>query len=145
MDRYIDKLVNMQVVGMGRIKNTFCIRFSNDKESYVLQVQAAWRIKDKNTKTIAVAQMDEFMQSEENKEITIFGIKIKNLKNKIENKIVTLCSMNDYGDLKIDIGDNYILEIFIDTSEEEECWRIQKYESDEKQDVFYGKIGGILE
>ena len=106
MDRYIDKLVNMQVVGMGRIKNTFCIRFSNDKESYVLQVQAAWRIKDKNTKTIAVAQMDEFMQSEENKEITIFGIKIKNLKNKIENKIVTLCSMNDYGDLKIDIGDN---------------------------------------
>ena len=145
MDRYIDKLVNMQVVGMGRIKNTFCIRFSNDKESYVLQVQAAWRIKDKNTKTIAVAQMDEFMQSEENKEITIFGIKIKNLKNKIENKIVTLCSMNDYGDLKIDIGDNYILEIFIDTSEEEECWRIQKYESDEKQYVFYGKIGRILE
>ena len=145
MDRYIDKLVNMQVVGMGRIKNTFCIRFSNDKESYVLQVQAAWRIKDKNTKTIAVAQMDVFMQSEENKEITIFGIKIKNLKNKIENKIVTLCSMNDYGDLKIDIGDNYILEIFIDTSEEEECWRIQKYESDEKQYVFYGKIGGILE
>ena len=68
-----------------------------------------------------------------------------NLKNKIENKIVTLCSMNDYGDLKIDIGDNYILEIFIDTSEEEECWRIQKYESDEKQYVFYGKIGGILE
>ena len=145
MDRYIDKLVNMQVVGMGRIKNTFCIRFSNDKESYVLQVQAAWRIKDKNTKTIAVAQMDEFMQSEENKEIAIFGIKIKNLRNKIENKIVTLCSMNDYGDLKIDIGDNYILEIFIDTSEEEECWRIQKYESDEKQYVFYGKIGGILE
>ena len=145
MDRYIDKLVNMQVVGMGRIKNTFCIRFSNDKESYVLQVQAAWRIKDKNTKTIAVAQMDEFMQSEENKEITIFGIKIKNLKNKIENKIVTLCSMNDYGDLKIDIGDNYILEIFIDTSEEEECCRIQKYESDEKQYVFYGKICGILE
>lgn len=139
MDRYIDKLVNMQVVGMGRIKNTFCIRFSNDKESYVLQVQAAWRIKEKNTKTIAVAQMDEFMQSEENKEITIFGIKIKNLKNKIENNLVTSCSMNDYGDLKIDIGNNYILEIFIDTSEEEECWRILKMESDEKHYVVYGK------
>ncbi len=145
MDRYIDKLVNMQVVGMGRIKNTFCIRFSNDKESYVLQVQAAWRIKDKNTKTIAVAQMDEYMQSEENKEITIFGIKIKNLKNKIKNNLVTSCGMNDYGDLKIGIGNHYILEVFIDTSEEEECWRIQKYESDEKQYVFYGKIGGILE
>ena len=47
--------------------------------------------------------------------------------------------MNDYGDLKIDIGDNYILEIFIDTSEEEECWRILKMESDEKHYVVYGK------
>ena len=47
--------------------------------------------------------------------------------------------MNSVGDLKIDFSNGYVLEIFIDTSEEEECWRILKMESDEKHYVVYGK------
>lgn len=140
MNKYIDDLVDMKVIKIYRFLDMLCIQFSNGIDKYALHIQSSWKIVDTNRKIIIVAHLDEFTeisQSNEKKE-TIFDKKMNEQRPIIENLKVITCSMNNVGDLKIKFSNGYVLEIFIDTSEEEECWRILKMESDEKHYVVYG-------
>ncbi len=141
MNKYIDDLVDMKVIKIYRFLDMLCIQFSNGIDKYALHIQSSWKIVDTNRKIIIAAHIDvfsEISQPDEKKE-TIFDKKMYEQRPIIENLKVIACNMNSVGDLKIDFSNGYVLEIFIDTSQEEECWRILKMESDEKHYVVYGK------
>ena len=145
MNQYIDKLNNMKIINIGRFIDMLCTGFGNDIMEYALHIQSPWRITDKESRAIIAAQLEVFTGLTEDKKLTVFDVNLNKLNEKIRKRKVTLCSINDYGDLKIDLENKYVLEVFGDSSEVKEYWRLLECQSDEKQFVVYGQLGGIIE
>lgn len=142
MNEYINNLIGLRVVKIYRYLDMLCINFGNIKRKYALHIQCPWKILDKNRRKIVVAYLDEFTELcelEENQRlVTVFDKKINEQKTIIENIQVTACTINCVGDLQIDFSNGYILRVFIDTSENVECWRLFLMDSNKKHYVVKG-------
>lgn len=58
-------------------------------------------------------------------------------KNKFEDidLVIQEIYVNEYGDLRIILSDDYSIEVFIDTNEDEECWRFFEVGNNEKPHI----------
>ena len=142
MNEYINNLIGLRVIKIHRYLDMLCINFGNTKRKCALHIQSPWKILDSNRRKVVVAYLDEFTELCELKEnqraVTVFDKKISEQQSIIENLQVIACNINCVGDLQINFSNSYILRVFINTSENEECWRLLM-DSDEKHYVVKGK------
>lgn len=145
------KLVGAQWFNVGRADATAWFAFQINESDYAIFVRSGFRVCTKER--VLIAQSDMFAPTKDYKENLQFdwdsydwSIKgangydewIKNIRDKFQGKIIGTVKrvyVSDFGDLKIEIDNGMIIEIFINSSTKE-CWSFFKRESEEDLVVF---------
>ena len=116
---------------------------------YGLHLQCAFRLVD--SKNILLANLDMYTNNSKTEWTEDFAWDIcganyydeQTEKLMIEvskkNIIVTKIEANLYGDLKIEFSNGWILDVFVNESSDEECWRFLKMDNDSPHLVITGK------
>lgn len=157
---YLEQLISKPVCNIGRASNmlwigigeTFRIldRRGNEvtKSTISLHVQSTWRIVNKNNKEILLASSDFYSPNskiivEKDFEWDVQGNNLFDEKSQLwlnskKSIYVEEYKINRWGDLLLVFSNNDCLEIFVNSSDDTECWRLFKYNSNEEHLVVTG-------
>ena len=157
---FLDKLLDKPICDIGRVSNmlwlgigeTIKMRDKNGheirKSTIALHVQSMWRIVNKEKNEILMASSDFYspnstLTEDKNFEWDIQGNNLFDEKSKIWLDKEKLICIKDYklsrwGDLMLIFSNNDCLEIFVDSSDNIESWRILKCNSNEEHLIVTG-------
>ena len=159
IDKFIRQIKGKKMSLIGRTSGLVWIGFGDLKEqldstgkvreisSFMLHIQCLWRLIQKQK--IIVASGDLFLPNNQNFNegefiwesigANLFDVKSKELTEKdFAELYVNDVKLNDIGDLNIILSNDYKLQLFIDTSTSEECWRLFKPYTCEFHIISYG-------
>ena len=161
INNYLSVLINKPLSDIGRIGNMAWFGFGETlsiidpngntvkKDSISLHVQCAWRLVDKENKAIIIAYSDIYEPNsiiEWSKSFewdiqgnNLFDEKAKEWIRLNPRVCVKEYKLSMYGDLLLILSNGNILDIFVDASAKQECWRLFEYESDKDHFVVNGK------
>lgn len=142
-----------QICKIGRAINIVWINFHGiDGKKYALHLQTFFRLCNKNN--VLITDYDKYLPTDKLSSTPLFELKTFNydvqgdnlfdewVKHQGEillyNSVVDKVEVNTYGDLTIYFSNNLTLSIFLDTSGDDECWRIFELPSGEKHFVVTG-------
>lgn len=157
---YFDRIVGLPIDYIGRVIDLLNIGIGDSmevldrngrtvkKSTYSLHIQSAWRIVNPKRKEILLVYSDiysprEGIEDDQNfncsvKENNLFDQKIENYLNKTGPIYIDSYKVNIWGDLLLIFSNGDRLEVFVDVSDDSECWRIFKSECDEPHSVLTG-------
>lgn len=148
-------LLQKKIINLGETVNMLRIGIGNEIEvtdrngklrkigTIAIHVQCPWRIINNSTNKVVLSAYDidaskDLTDNLDNDGITnTFQKKCKEWLESGE-KIITDYSINSLGDLKLILGNGEIIEIYVDTCGDFECWRAFKTNSKEKHLVMSG-------
>lgn len=142
-----------QIRKIGRAINIVWINFNGiDGKKYALHLQTFFRLCNKNN--ILITDCDKYLPIDKLSSTPLFDLKTFNYdiqgdnlfdewvkyqgETLLYNSFVDKVEVNTYGDLTIYFSNNLTLSIFLDTSNDDECWRIFELHSGEKHFVVTG-------
>ena len=151
VDELFQKIINKDVNLLGRTGTKVWLGFGDiidtvnhegkkvKKSEYAIHVECSWRIKNKQNHII-VAFYDIFQPNSSNewsedfdwdvKGNNLFDEKAIKWSMECEIRQVIRYEISSNLDLAITFSDGDVLEAFIDTSVDRECWRLFKHKSD---------------
>jgi len=148
--RYIGRACNMVWIGFGEDITT---KNHKNVAKYALHLQCDFRIIDSEKIILGSSDIYEPNSITEWTENFNWDISGANLYDEIaktisgiyktEQIIVTKISADNYGDIKIEISNGYIIEIFLSSSSKEECWRFFESGNNDSHFVITGKGVGV--
>ena len=166
IDNYLNILVNQPLRRIGRAANMLWIGFGEtlmvtdskghivEKNSISLHVQCAWRMVDRENKTILFASSDIYAPNSSTEWTSEFdwdiqGINLFDEKSKIwidSNARIYIkdFKFNMWGDLLLFLSNGNILDIYVNNSTDKECWRLFEYKSGKDHFVVNG-MGFVFE
>lgn len=121
-DSIIDDIVGMEFQFIEINDDNITMKFHSVKNINVkirIVIYSPWRIRDSNSKIIFGCE-DSKIKKAENKLFEKWII------NNFQDVKIEAIDINEYVDALIKFTNNMELDIFIDTSVGEECWRIEK-------------------
>lgn len=156
---YIKKIVGKQLLDVGRASDMLWLAMGEiivvndykgnktEKSSLALHVQCPWRLVNQKEKSIFIASYDIYEVDEELdwdvQGNNLFDQKIREWKNVDDSVYISNVCVNNIGDLEISISNDYVFQIFVNTSTEEECWRFFECNTGKAHFLMTGK--GIKE
>lgn len=163
MQKYLDIILNKQVSNIGRAGNMLWLQITNEEKdskeacgdnSLLLHVQSAWRVTNRKTKTILFAASDMYMPNslQELSDDFCWDIQGNNLFDEksiqwINNNspiIINEYRLNRWGDLLIIFSNGDSMEIFVDSSDDTECWRLFQHNCENAHFIICG-LGQVIE
>ncbi len=153
--KMLDKLLSNKINYLGTAANMLCIGVGNaidvidwkgnliKKSEFSVHVQCPWRIIHNSTNKVILSAYDidaskDLADNLNNDEIkNTFQKKCKEWLDS-GDKIITDYNINSLGDLKLILDNDEIIEIYVDTCGNFECWRAFKTNSNEKHLVMSG-------
>lgn len=166
IEEYLKILVDKPLINIGRASNMLWLGFGvlirtvdykgNDilKSSISLHVQSTWRVINRGKKLIQFASSDIYTPNSnlewsndfdwDIQGINLFDEKSKKWFSNNQDVFVKEYRVNDGGDLQLLFSNEDVLEIFINVSDDSECWRLFEYNSSREHLVVTGQ-GGIFE
>lgn len=157
---YLELIVNKHVISISRAANMLCLGFGDwistidykgnevIKCSIYLHVQSSWRVANKSEKKIRFASYDVYTPNSSTEwsddfDWDIQGINLFDEKSKewfINNQDIYVKEfrINRWGDLLLVFSNEDSLEIFINCSDDSECWRLFEYNSNRDHFVVTG-------
>ncbi|WP_405288857.1 hypothetical protein [Methanobrevibacter sp.] len=139
IEKYLRMLKKQRVAAIGRAADMLWIIFEDTNaacsaRTISLHVQSSWRITNTEKKSIIVASLDMYFpkSSEEYTDDFEWDIQGNNLfdeksANWLENAgdiFIDEVQMDLWGDLRLSFSNGDQMEVFVDVSDETECWRI---------------------
>lgn len=147
IEKKIKVLEGIKLENIGRASNLFWFGFgdiitvqqgkfqSKEVATYHLNIQCMWRLI--NEKSLLVANMDVYLPrtgDEDNESFewekennNLFDEKVEQLSVYLNNGLyVNSIDITEIGDLKITFSNGWLLEVFVDISDDSECWRMLK-------------------
>ncbi len=139
---YVDLLMDKKVVNIGRIKDIIWIDFKEitDEKNAIwrLDIQATCRIVNAENKEIILASSDIFQPNDQIRKKedfncdfdwkvpgnNLFDEKAKKWLEKNNDLHIKESIVNLWGDLRIIFSNGDRLEVYVNTSEYVECWRL---------------------
>ena len=136
---HISSIINCYICNIGRASNMFWLTFSTssqeidaNKHEIAIHVQSTWRIV--RERKIIIASSDFYspctsLKNQNNFKWDVQGNNLFDEKSKLwlnDNSpiFVKEYTLNKFGDLKIIFSNQDSLEVFIDSSDNTECWRL---------------------
>jgi len=163
---YFDKIVGQPIEYIGRVIDLLNIGIGDSvevldrkgrpakKSTFSLHIQSTWRIVNPKRKEILLAYSDfysprEGIADDENfnwdvKGNNLFDVKAENYLRTTEPIYIQSYKVNTWGDLLLVFSNGDRLEVFVDVTDDSECWRIFKSECEEPHLVLTGQ-GIVLE
>ena len=158
---YLEILVNQPLNSVERVANMACFGFGrciqNGNENlaetnlFSLHVQCAWRIEDKKNKEILFAYSDIYSPNSstawtksfnwDTQGVNLFDEKAKEWIRSNQGIVVNEFRLSMYGDLLL-LSNGNVLDVFVDASTKEECWRL--FEVGSKKEHFVVNGQGIV-
>lgn len=159
--QYLDRIVEQPVCIIGRASNMLWIGMGKkikrlnyrgeevEGSTYALHIQSDWRIVNYEKKEIMLASSDFYLPKSgeiygKDFDWDVQGNNLFDEKSQIWLQdrapiYVREYKINRWGDLLLIFSNNDRLEVFITTSEDEECWRTFKMDEEEKHLVVTGR------
>lgn len=148
---YINKINGAKDIKIGRVADMIWIAMKGlDGKDYALHLQTFFRFC--NDKEVLITDTDKYQPISENENFDWddfdWDVQGNNLfdkwcnefnKDLLDNIIIESVEINDFGDLKICFSNSVILTVFIDTTSDDECWRLFVWHGEEKHLVITGK------
>lgn len=144
--QYLNRVLNKQIRVMGRASNMLWIGIGEkvmsanrrgeevEKSEFALHVQSTWRIINTEKKEILLASSDFYSPREEtisnkNFEWDIQGNNLFDKKapvwlQKVKPVFIEQYKLNRWGDLLLVLSNGERIEIYVDASDNTECWRM---------------------
>lgn len=166
MDAYLEKLQGESLVSIGRASNMLWLGFGEfvstknykgeevTKSALSLHVQCSWRVTNIENKQILFASSDIYEPkstinwSEDFKwdvqGNTLFDEKSQKWFLENDMKKVKEWRMNRWGDLLLKLTNGDAIEIFVDSSSSQECWRLFEHENVNEDFIITGQ-GAIFD
>ena len=157
---YLDRIVGQPIDYIGRVIDLLNIGIGDSmevldrngrtvkKSTYSLHIQSAWRIVNPRRKEILLVYSDiysprEGIEDDQNfnwrvKGDKLFDQKTENYLKKTAPIYIESYEVNIWGDLLLVFSNGDRLEVFVDVSDDSECWRIFKSECEEPHLVLTG-------
>lgn len=157
---YLDQLLHKKICDIGRASNMLWVSIGENiialdrkgnevkKSTISLHVQSTWRIVNKEKKEILLASSDFYspnstVTADNEFEWDVQGNNLFDEKSQIwlnKNRLIYIkeYKVNRWGDLLLIFSNDNRLEIFINSSDSTECWRLFKHHSDEEHLVVTG-------
>lgn len=164
IEQYLEILIGKPLLDIGRASNMLWLGFGTPlettdhngksylKSSISLHVQSTWRISNKEEKLIKFASSDMYTPNSNIKwsedfnwdvqGINLFDEKSREWLNNNQGLCVKDCRINCWGDLLLLFTNSDKLEIFVDVTDESECWRL--FEQDSKKEHFVVTGQGVI-
>lgn len=158
--QYIDRIIGKPICSIGRASNMLWIGMGEifttinrkgmevKKSTYALHVQCQWRIVNNKKKEILLAATDMYsprkdVEFQEDFDWDIQGNNLFDEKSQEWLKgampiIINEYEINQWGDLVLFFSNHDKLQTFSLTSNDSECWRLFKPNSEEPHLVVYG-------
>jgi len=143
----LNKIIGEKIKKIGRTADMMWVCFGKDvntvnykgesvvKTKYSFNIQCSWRIK--NEKQILFASNDIYKPNSLTEQTddfdwdiqgnNLFDEKSKTWLKQIDNHYIIEAVLNSCNDLFLTLSNGDVLETFIDTSEDDECWRLLDY------------------
>ena len=148
--RSIGRAANMLLIGFGENISRVDYQGNNEEVSRIaLHVQCPWRMVDKENKLILFARSDIYepnstVEWTEDFNWDIQGINMFDEKAKIwiesnPGLYVKDLRINIFRDLRVFLSNDTVLDVYVDSSTEKECWRLFECESGKEKFVATGK------
>lgn len=147
---YIGRVIDLLNIGIGDSLEVLDRKGRKVKKStYSLHIQSTWRIVNSKRKEIVLVSSDFYsprmgIEDDENFNWDVIGNNL--FDEKVENYLITQkpiyiqsYKINIWGDLLLIFSNGDRLEVFVDVSDNSECWRIFKSESEESHLVLTGQ------
>ena len=141
-------------IDIGCVLNMIWISFGNDNncnDKWALHIQSSFRILDIENMKIVVASSDLYWPSSkisDEKDFdweiqgnNLFDEKIKKWLQNNAELFVDKCDINLWGDLRIVFSNGERLDIFVDSSEYVECWRLFEKNNKERNHLVITGLG----
>lgn len=157
---YLDQLLNKQISSIGRASNMCWIGIGEaikiinrrgecvERCDFSLHIQSSWRIVNREKKEILLASSDFYSPSDINKFYQKFEWDIpgNNLFDKksstwLQNETpiyIREYQLNRWGDLLLILSNEDRIEIYVDASDNTECWRLFERNQEKKHLVMTG-------
>ena len=161
----MDRLLNKSFHSMHRIADMLCLNFGNDLRktirlgkcvlsdrvypAYSLHLQVQWRLIHNNkillgsrdiykpySATVDESEWDYSLTGRPDDESSLFDVVSKQLTKNLLGHYVTQCEQSPFGDIRITFSNDYVFEIFIPASYQDEEWRLIDFSTDEHL-IFY--------
>jgi hypothetical protein len=161
IDNHLKVLKNKPLVSIGRASNMLWIGFGElievrdyrdrkvIKSTLSLHVQCSWRITNKKIKTILFAHSDIYDPNTYYESIkdfnwdlagnNLFDEKSKEWFNANAALYVEDYRINRWGDLCLLLSNDDVIEVFVDSSSNTECWRLFEYNKEEGDFIVTGR------
>lgn len=161
IDNYLKLIIDKPVISISRACNMMCLGFGNwistmdykgNKDincSIYLHVQSSWRVANREEKVIHFASIDIYTPNsslEWSNEFdwdiqgaNLFDEKSKEWFKNNQDIYVKEYRINRWGDLILLFSNKDSLEIFVNASDNSECWRLFEYESTNDHFVVTGQ------
>lgn len=158
---FLNKIIGKRIIGFNRASDMLVVAMGEEiesidsrgktiiKSSVALHVQSPWRLVDTNEGKIKLASSDIYIPTEEDEIMdnyewdehgkNLFDKRIKEWNGKNKFVYIKNCILGRLGDLKLELSSDEKLEIFINVSGEEECWRLLEHDSEKEHMVVTGR------
>lgn len=144
--QYFDYLLNKQIGSIGRASNMLCLGIGekinitnrsgeqSEVSKFSLHIQSAWRIVNREKREIMLASSDFYIPSDlsvlyQQFDWDVLGKNMFDKKSPIWLKNSTPLFIREYklniwGDLLLVFSNEDRLEVYVDASDDTECWRL---------------------
>lgn len=158
--QYLDRILNKQISAIGRASNMLWLGIGDktmvvnsrglevEKSTFSLHVQSTWRIVDKEKQEIILASSDFYSPYDETKsweefDWDVIGNNLFDRKAPLWLQEVMPVSIEEYkinrwGDLLLILSNGERFEIYVDASDDTECWRMLEGNSEKEHLVMTG-------
>ena len=140
------------------IGNTIKVRNLKGKEvlkgTFAIHIQCPWRMIDNEKSCILFSSYDMYMPNKvfsQKKDFdwdiqgaNLYDEKVIEWKNRYGDVLIESVYISSLGDLKMKLSNGHSIEIFINTSSSEECWRFFECNTKKKHLVYQG-TGSVLQ
>lgn len=146
ISQYLDRILNKQICAIGRAANMLWLGIGEkamivnrrgeevEKSTYSLHVQSTWRIVDNEKKEILLASSDFYSPYDETKSYedfdwdvignNLFDRKAPLWLQKVMPISIIKYEISRWGDLLIILSNRQKIEIYVNASDDTECWRM---------------------
>jgi len=161
MNNYVNVIKGQPLIDIGRAADMAWICFGDiikvknykgeyvEKSSFALHLQCPWRMVDTVNKKILFTAYDMYLPNSSTEWTEDFDWDIQGINRYDEqakkwfgdnkNIIVEEIELDELGDLKIILSNHYNIEVFVNKSNETECWRFFEPGKDKEHFVMTGK------
>lgn len=164
----LDMLIGQPVTAIGRASNMLWIGFGErirvlnykgqprSVSRFAVHVQSAWRITSRQEERILLSQGDFYRPSKgikwaedfdwEKRGNNLFDENLPAIILRMNGVCVSGCACSKYNDLTIVLSNDDMIEVFVDETEDSECWRFFQSGTDSnntKHLVAYGNSIGF--